>query len=227
MAPNVWTLNPSDLTFLWEECKRCFWLRVTQDFRRPAAPFPKIFSIIDEEMRKHYSGRRTEDVLPALPRGVLDTTEYWAESVPLAIPGHTARCAIRGKLDCLARFDDGSAAVIDFKTSERKASHVPFYGRQLHAYAIALENAAPRKLSLRPVTRLGLVVFDPDRFDMSAADRATLFGGLAWLEVPKDEAGFLRFLQSVLDILENHKPPGPGVGCAFCAYREASRSKAF
>ena len=87
MRETIWTLNPSDFAFLWEECKRCFWLKVTRDFRRPQIPMAKIFTVIDEEMRKHFAGRRTGDVLPALPSGVLDTQEHWVESVPLPIPG--------------------------------------------------------------------------------------------------------------------------------------------
>ena len=227
MRETIWTLNPSDFAFLWEECKRCFWLKVTRDFRRPQIPMAKIFTVIDEEMRKHFAGRRTGDVLPALLPGVLDTQEYWVESVPLSIPSHTARCIIRGKLDCLVRFDDGSAAVIDFKTSERKAAHIPLYGRQLHSYAVALENASPNKLSLRPVTRLGLVVFDPDRFEKDAAGRAQLFGGLTWIEIQKNDASFLAFLKDVLNVLQQSSPPAPGPNCSFCQYRQASRARGF
>jgi hypothetical protein len=223
MTGNIWTLNPSSLTFLWEECPRCFYLEVARSFRRPRAPMPKIFTKIDEEMRRHFHQRRTEEILPELPRGVLDTTEYRVESAPLRIPGHVTACTIRGKMDCIARFDDGSFAVIDFKTSEQRANHVPFYGRQLHAYAAAMENPAPGKPLMSPVKRLGLVVFEPDAFAREASSRAILSGRLAWLEVRKEEEQFRRFLGSVLEVLEQPSPPTPGDGCPYCAYREASR----
>ena len=49
-----WILNPSDFAFLWEECKRCFYLKIVSGFRRPGGPMPKIFNIIDEQMKTHF-----------------------------------------------------------------------------------------------------------------------------------------------------------------------------
>ena len=43
-----WKLSPSDFAFLWEECKRCFYLKVARGFYRPRTPFPGIFSVIDQ-----------------------------------------------------------------------------------------------------------------------------------------------------------------------------------
>ncbi len=40
-------LSPSDLTFLWDECPRCFYLKVTGRLSRPSTAFPSIFSSID------------------------------------------------------------------------------------------------------------------------------------------------------------------------------------
>ncbi len=179
---------------------------------------PKIFNIIDKEMRKHYSRQRTEDVLPMLPPGVLDTQEISVVSVPLDVPGHKTKCVIRGRLDCLARFDDGSVAVIDFKTSERNAKHIPLYSRQLHAYALALENAAQEKTSPRPVTRLGLVIFAPHYFERKDRDSAHLSGGISWLEFPKNERAFREFLRGVFDVLERRLLPPSAPECPYCAF---------
>ncbi len=38
-----WKISPSDLTFLWDECPRCFYLKVRHKFKRPGLPFPKIY----------------------------------------------------------------------------------------------------------------------------------------------------------------------------------------
>lgn len=40
-------LAPSDLTFLWEECQRCFWLKVKGVLKRPSGLFPKVFTRLD------------------------------------------------------------------------------------------------------------------------------------------------------------------------------------
>ena len=84
-----------------------------------------------------------------------------------------------------------SYAVVDFKTTEINEDHIAFYARQLQAYAYALEHAAPSNLSLKPISRLGLLCFEPRH--MHQDDKGQLFysGKTAWQEIPLDEAGFL------------------------------------
>lgn len=219
-----WILNPSDFAFLWEECKRCFYLKVVSNFRRPRPLMPRIFTIIDNQMKKHYAGKLTSDVMPFLPPGVIDPSAGWVQSVPLAVPSHTSMCTIRGKLDTIVRFHEGAYGVIDFKTSGTRSQHIPFYGRQLHAYALALENAASGNLSLSPVARLGLVVFEPKSFSTGNSDFAALTGSVNWIEIPRDDSGFFAFLKEVLDILKRPTPPDSAPSCEWCQYRDASRT---
>jgi hypothetical protein len=223
MPDKNWTLSPSDFAFLWEECKRCFYLKIVSDFRRPGGPMPKIFNVIDGQMKFHFSGKRTSDVLPALPNGILDPCGSWVQSTPLAIPRYASTCVIRGKLDSVVRFDDGTYAVIDFKTSAIKPENASLYGRQLHAYALALENAAPGKFALKPITRLGLVVFEPQSFSGSHDTPASLTGELGWIEAPRNDAAFLDFLGEVVDVLEQSNAPAASPACEWCQYRDASR----
>ena len=81
-------LSPSDLTFLWDECKRCFYLKYVHGITRPAAPFPGIFGKIDRLMKEYYEGRPTADLDPTLPAGRVRFGEKWVESVPVTLPGH-------------------------------------------------------------------------------------------------------------------------------------------
>jgi hypothetical protein len=218
-----WVLNPSDFAFLWKECKRCFYLKVAADFRRPRGVMPRIFTIIDALMKERYSGRRTTDVMPFLPPGVLDPSVSWVQSVPLSVPSHTSTCTIRGKLDTVVRFDDATYGVIDFKTSGIRGQNISLYSRQLHAYALALENAAPEYLSLSPVTRLGLVIFEPTKFSSEVTQSASLTGPLDWVEAPRDDSSFFGFLKDVLDILDLPTPPGASPTCEWCQYRDLGR----
>jgi len=64
-----WKLSPSDFAFLWEECRRCFYLKGVEGFRRPSTPWPKIFTATEQLMKKCFSGKQTEEVLPAVPGG--------------------------------------------------------------------------------------------------------------------------------------------------------------
>jgi hypothetical protein len=223
MLAQAWKLSPSDLTFLWNECPRCFYLKVVHKFNRPATAFPGIFSRIDGLMKRFFEGRSTADFTPDLPPGVVKFGGLAVESALLHLPGHNEACTIAGKFDSVLEFEDGSYAVVDFKTTSPKPEHVAFYSRQLHAYAYALEHPAPGKLSLAPVSRLGLFSLDLDGLERSTPDRLALLGPVHWQECQLDEAGFLRFIEQVLSLLELPEPPPPGEKCGFCKYRDNSR----
>jgi hypothetical protein len=125
------------------------------------------------------------------------------------------------------RFDDDTYGVIDFKTSSVKPTSKFLYARQLHAYAYALEHPAERKFALSPVSRLGLLVYEPERMTHEAGSRAQLEGSLKWLEIARDDRAFLKFLGEILDVLNADAPPDSGEGCGWCEYRIASRQTDF
>ena len=216
------TLSPSDFAFLWEECKRCFYLKHVSGFNRPGGPFPSIFGVIDREMRKHFMGRRTEEMALELPPGTLTMGEKWVQSAPIQRPGHHTALVLRGKLDAIVTFDDGSYGVVDFKTSDIRSTHIRLYSRQLRAYTYALEHAAPGKLALSPISAMGLLAFTPDSY-AAASGRSTLFGALRWHPIKHNEVSFMQYLDEVLDVLELPAPPEPDPKCQWCQYRAASR----
>src|SRR5262249_35446734 len=104
--------------------------------------------------------------------------------------------------------------------------HVPLYSRQLHAYAYCLEHPAAGKTLLRPVSRLGLLVFEPDGFlypGNGAATGAALTGPVSWVEVPRDDQAFLAFLTDVVRVPEQPQAPAPSPKGDWGRYRDASR----
>lgn len=216
-------LSPSDLTFLWDECPRCFYLKVVKGFNRPPTAFPKIFGTIDLLMKRLFEGKTTQEIAPELPPGVVRFGEKWVESEPIRFKEKDQAVYFRGKFDSVVAFDDGSYGVVDFKTTEPSRKHIPFYSRQLHAYAYALEHPGPGKLKLAPVTRLGLLCVEPIDIARDEHKHISYIGDVTWLEIPKDEAGFLDFLTSVKAVLELPEPPEPAEGCVFCQYRAAAR----
>ena len=117
---------------------------------RPPVPFPSIFGNIDLLMKKMFSGKRTEELLPDLPPGQVLFSGKWVESVPIQFSNQSNSYFIRGIFDSVLQFDDGSYAVIDFKTSQPNQKHIEFYGRQLRAYAYALQHPAPGETDSRP-----------------------------------------------------------------------------
>lgn len=216
-------LSPSDLTFLWDECPRCFYLKYIHGISRPAAPFPAIFGAIDRLMKAQFAGRPASDLDPSLPSGSVSVSEQWIESVPISLPGHALSCFLRGKLDAMIGFDDGSWGVVDFKTSEPKPEHIPFYSRQLHAYAYALEHPAPGRLSHSPISMLGLYVETPHATLTATTGEISFHFRSTWLKVPYLESGFLSFLDQVLALLGLPEPPPAGEKCTYCQYRQHAR----
>lgn len=217
-----WKLSPSDFAFLWEECKRCFYLKVVHGFQRPRSILPKVFTIIDSAMKQALAQRHTSDIAPNLPPGVLEYGDRWIESQPLVVPGIASTCFVRGRLDGVIRFEGGSCGVVDFKTAQTKDEHVALYARQLHAYAWALEHPAERALGLEPISKLGLLVFEPTKFAQTEGT-CLLTGGLQWIEIPRNDAAFLQFLREILQVLEQPEAPGGSPSCPWCGYRDASR----
>jgi len=216
-------LSPSDLTFLWDECPRCFYLKYLHGITRPAAPFPSVFGAIDRLMKAQYAGRPASDLSPALLPGTISVTENWIESVPFTLPGHTLSCFLRGKLDALIGFNNGSYGIIDFKTSEPKPTQIPFYSRQLHAYAYSLEHPAPGRLGLSPISLLGLYIETPFATLASTTNQISFHFQSTWMEIPLQEGAFINFLDQVITLLELPEPPPAGEKCTYCQYRQHAR----
>jgi hypothetical protein len=222
-----WKLSPSDLTFLWDECKRCFYLKIRHNLKRPAAPFPKIFGTIDLLMKDIYIGKSTKMISADLPEGKSIMSGRWVTSEPCGFDSHKNTCYVSGIFDTLVHFDNDSYGIVDFKTTKPSPGQVPFYSRQLHAYAYALENPAPGKLSFKPIDRLGLLCFDPSGMHEDPPTILSLKGPATWVEIPLNKEGFNNFMDEVLTLLELPSAPAANPDCPFCAYREAARTTNF
>jgi len=222
-----WRLSPSDFGFLWNECKRCFYLKAARGFYRPFGAFPKIFTVIDRAMKEQFEGRDVSELVPELPRGKVMTGKKQVESAPIEVPGHQGKCYIYGNFDIVVGFEAGGYGVIDFKTTEIRDEKAALYSAQLHAYAHALENPAPGAMGLKPVTMLGLLCVEPSVAERAPDGVYSLKGRSKWIPVPRDDAGFMGLLGEVLDVLGKPEPPPPGDKCDWCAYREKARAVKF
>ncbi len=210
-------LAPSDLTFLWEECRRCFWMKVRGGQKRPSGPFPKIFKRLDRQTKAFFHGRRTEELAIAIRPGRVILNDCRVRSMPLEVPGHLPPVMLGGSIDTIIEFDDQSYGIVDYKTSGPKEGHVANYARQLHAYALAAENPSPGSVTIRPITQLGLLVVEPTSM-VSVKEGVAYVGIPRWVEIERGDEAFMLFLSEVLDILELTSPPEPNPSCQFCAF---------
>ena len=209
----VWRLSPSDLTFLYASCRRCFYLKHAHRSPRPQSPFPTIFRTIDGAIKRGISGTRSEDLLAGAPPGEITHVDRWVRSAPWHPRGSASACVVRGRIDAAIAADGGGLVVIDFKTTEPKPDHAAFYARQLEAYAHALEHPATGVPA--PVTGTGLVVFSPENFEVRGGT-ASLSGALRWQEVPRDPLGFETVMGEAVALLDAPEAPPPAPGCPWC-----------
>ena len=221
-------LSPSKLTFLWEECPRCFYLDVLDLSKRPSSQMAKIFTTIDNAMKQYYTDRGTLRLSDDLPAGHIYLTQKWVQSEPLVLPGHKYQPFFRGLFDAMLMFEDCSGyALIDFKTSKPTRGQIPFYQRQLMAYVHSLEHPEPGKLEIKPITAMGLLYFTPQDYLDDGAGNHLLRGKDHWQPVPRDDEGFIQFIDKVLTVLDAPEPPPANPECAFCKYRAEARGNAY
>jgi len=211
-------LSPSDLTFSYEGCKRCFYLKVVNNIAQPSIPLPSIFSQIAGLLKNHYDGKHTSELHADLPPGIVSYGEKNVRSSIIQLPNHDATCYISGRFDIVVSFEDGTYGVIDYKTSNPSRESARMYSRQLHAYAYTLEHPGPRALALSPVTKLGLLYFYPSSVNQQSIERLNYEAEITWVEVEKDEEGFLKFIDEVLDVLELPEAPQHSPTCQWCGY---------
>ena len=211
-------LSPSDLTFAYEGCKRCFYLKVVNNIAQPSIPLPSIFSKIASLLKNHYTGKNTSELHISLPPGVVSHGEKYVRSQTIQLPHHDTTCYISGRFDIVISFDDGTYGVIDFKTGNPNTESAYLYSRQLHAYAYALEHPSSQGLALSPITKLGLLYFYPETINQQSIERLSYNAEITWIEMRKDEEDFLRFIDGVLDVLELSEAPEHSPNCQWCGY---------
>lgn len=210
--PGVFKITPSTLNNLWDECPRCFWLRVRYRLEPPrfAGRSGKPFS--HHVVSRYFIGRNTRTLSASLPPGRFLAADVKVKSVPIYLPGCDSGCVLQGRLPYVVRFDDGGWGIVLFTLSDPGAVCLARYWRPLHAYALAVERAAPQELHLAPVTHLGLVCL------MEASHRATMGFRPVWIEIDRRDEAFERFLADVVRLLSEPRPPARSMQCPRCRY---------
>jgi hypothetical protein len=121
----------------------------------------------------------------------------------------------------LVKNPDGTYTVVDFKISKPGEDKIDKYKTQLGAYKFALENPkvdAPIKIS-----RLALLMLFPNKTHFD--NGAILHFPHTWLDIPIDNAGFLKFMKEVESVLSGPEPKVSET-CKWCLYRKCYEPKA-
>ena len=229
LAEGIIKLSPSSLTFLFEECPACFWHHYNGR-PRPATAFPKVFGALDNAQKDFFVGRSVKEVKKSLPAGVVQRGKR-VKSEAIALPGTPYRVQFGGETDTILKFSRAGYGVCDFKTSSPSDEAAALYGRQLHAYAIALERPSGDALPLAPVSKMGLICFPPEGMielpaDQSPKKRAKAAEGrryayrtsAVWVEVERDDEAFLHFVADAVKLITRHSMPRSAPNCGWCRW---------
>ena len=210
-------ISPSDLTFLWGECKKCMWLKYNKGISRPGfMPLVGPMSTFQEHSYRNVSTKKIHD---ALSDGEITQWGQTVESIPLSVDGVESRWRIKGKYDVVAAFKDETYALIDCKvtTSEMADDKVDLYWPQLEAYAFALENP----LSGDPivVSETGLLMW---RVVGSENDLTEIYKFICdkdYLSAGRNPEKFNSFITEVIHMLDGQMPES-GEKCTMCKFVE-------
>ncbi|MFM7525828.1 MAG: PD-(D/E)XK nuclease family protein [Actinomycetota bacterium] len=235
LAEGIIKLSPSSLTFLHDECPACFWHHYNGR-PRPATAFPKVFGALDNAQKEFFVGRSVKEVKKSLPAGVIQRGKR-VKSEAIALPGTSYRVQFGGDTDTILRFSRAGYGVCDFKTSSPSDEAAALYGRQLHAYAIALERPAGDALPLAPVSKMGLICFPPEgMIDLPAEQpprgRAKVAGrakaaeqrryayrtSAVWVEVERNDEAFLHFVADAVKLITRRSMPRSAPNCGWCRW---------
>lgn len=208
-------ISPTDLTFLWQECPRCFYNKIHKIWSRPYTPFPSVFSKIDRCIRE---ALHNQDCEPLLGRpGVFDTTDRTIKSNPIQVGEH--EIIFSGKMDIRVNFADGTVGVIDAKTSDPKDSMIPVYGRQVDTYRTILQN--PQKGNPEYVSLQGLLIATPGRLSFNPTVPSSPFHfDFSFKSIEIKDGEWFEFLVAVVDLLSGDRSADNGK-CNHCTMQRA------
>ena len=205
-------LSPSNLNYEDRRCDRCF-AEAANGEAWPQGPFPGIFAKLDSQQRRYFTDRPTSDVDPGLPPGTLHNGGR-VQSAPHTIGG--VDFTIRGSMDALLRFDDGSVGVVDFKSTTASPQLGDAYRPQLAAYQWALSR--PASGDAETVSVAGLLVFAPEEMVDTEKGRAYLVSS-TWIPVEIEDGWFEKFLKRLVPLVESPGQAPTRSGCEWCLLR--------
>ncbi len=207
-------ISPTDLTFLWNDCPRCFYNKIHKIWSKPYTPFPSIFTQIDRCIRHSLQGKSCQPLLGK--PGTFDTTDKTIKSRPIQIGEH--EIVFSGKMDIRVNFKDGSVGVIDAKTSDPKDAYMAMYDRQLHTYRSILLD--PKEGEPQQVSMLGLLVATPDNLEFDPLTETSPFNfRFQFKPVEIKDGKWFELLVQVVSVLSGDRPEHDG-NCHWCTLQK-------
>jgi hypothetical protein len=204
-------LSPSDLAFLLDDSPWGFYQKYNLGIKRPPVILPKIFTLIDVLTKASYLDKNLNDVDKSLPDALLVEADQWVKSKPISNPDFPdLEIIIRGKIDGILRYSDDTNTVIDFKTCEISEKVLQKYVRQLSSYSFAITHPfSNTDLTMKLREKVGLFVFEPDKFYIDYNSKAGLKGKFKYVEYDINLTDFENYIKNEVIPLIAGKEPAP------------------
>lgn len=206
-------ISPSDLTFGWSGCKRCFWIRYAHGVSHQG-PFPGIVTVLSAKQEGYYKDKHSHDFSPTLPSGTVHSTGKMLESTPIVVDGKPTPFTLGGKYDFLLHYDKGTYGIIDTKVVS-KGDKAEFYWPQLAAYDYILAN--PKSGEPRTCETLGLLVWEIRDVAPGAGDEYNVSFNAEYEPVELNRSKFDSFIAEVVRVLMGPQPDA-AEKCSNCGY---------
>lgn len=210
MTPRL--LAPSDLSYLYDKCPRCYWLKL-RGIVSSGDVLPGVFRDIDRAQKAGITIEVIRDLgIPAV--------EFIAKEKVVSKPAEHggSLLAISGFTDRRVRLEDGTVGVLDYKTSTPRMDGMARFWRAMSAYQYAIENCD----NPETVTLLSLVVFSPEGFRLRKENNTQAFytGNLRRQDIEIDREKFAKFLEGVGKMVAMEEMP-PSGSCDVCRHVDA------
>ena len=210
----MYKLSPSDFKYLYEDCKHCYYQKVTGVIKElPSIGMPGVFTRMNSLLQNAIIGMDLREINSTLPAGKIEVKEGFLKSKPIP---PTNDCFIGGRFDIASRLDDGTYCVIDFKITDPNEDKIQKFFAQLHAYKFALENPAfgePKKVS-----KMGVVAINPEGISFPG-DNVIFKAKPQFFEIAEDINRFYSFISEISQLLNGPEPPENPDKCKWCYYR--------
>ena len=210
---------------LMKECPRCFWLYKHKGIGRPQG-YPYTLSIaVDQLLKAEFDEYRERGEMHPVfnEHNGLEEAHLYPDHVQLqkwrnnfeGLKYHDEEldATLFGAVDDMLEFNDGSLAVIDYKSSGAKEISVyDDYQMQMDTYTHILE-----QLGLKTARKAYFVFYQVDKTD---GFRGRLpFRGLI-REITTDPGYIHGLFVDAVQLARSDTPPPAGAECQHCAYAE-------
>lgn len=199
-------VSPSDLTFLFQLSPWGFYQKYRHGIKRPYVPFPSIFTQIDNIFKETLEGMNLKDINENFPDATIGHSDEWVVSKPIVNEEYDIQVVLRGKIDSMLSYADGTYGIVDYKTSKATEESINKYHLQLSSYAYAMKYPKNDKVLYDNVHTTGLLIYEPNKAKYKG-NQCALMGHLTWHEVPVDLETFENFIKKdVIPMLAGDMP---------------------